>query len=272
MVHGTGMFHLFEQQWRPEGDVKGIVVIVHGYAEHSGRYNYVAEFLTRHGYAVYAFDLRGHGRSEGIRAFVRLFNEYLIDLKDFLIRVNEKEPGRPLFLLGHSMGGAIAVLYCLKEKPLIHGLILSGPLLKISDRISPLKRTLIAVIGTIFPKLPVVKKLNCSLLSHDREVVRRYDNDPLVYRGKLLAREGREINLAINYIQRHMEDISLPLLILHGTGDRIVDVEGSRQLYVRAGSGDKTIKLYKDFYHEILNEPQRDTVLSNIVAWLDAHR
>lgn len=267
----TGGLKLFEQRWLPDGDIKAIVVIVHGYAEHSGRYAHVAEYLTQHGYAIYSFDLRGHGRSEGTRAFIRSFGEYLSDIKLFLERVNERELARPILILGHSMGGTIVTLFSIAHNPKVRGLILSGPLLKISDKISPGQRAFISVAGLIIPKLPVIKKINCRSISSDPNIAAGYDSDPLVYRGKLPARQGREINRAINSIQKRMESVSLPLLILHGTGDRLVDVEGSKQLYARAGSSDKTLKLYEGFYHVVLNEPGKGQVLRDIVSWLDTH-
>lgn len=274
MQHSEGIFktadglNLFEQ-WRRPDRVKAVVVIMHGYGEHSGRYTHVAEYLICHGYAIYMFDLRGHGRSEGTRAFVSSFNSYLSDLTRFLDRVNEREEGRPVFLLGHSMGGTIAALLTITQDLKVRGLILSGALLKTSEKISIPLRLFISVAGTIFPLFPVLKEINSNKVSSDPGVAKRYNDDPLVYHGKLLAREAREINGAIRRIQKKMEEISLPLLILHGTGDRLVDIEGSRQLYARAGSKDKTIKLYEGFYHEILNEPGKDRVLADMVAWLE---
>ena len=274
MQHSEGIFkavdglNLFERQQRPDGSVKAAVVIIHGYGEHSGRYDYVAEYLVCHGYAVYMFDLRGHGKSEGARAFVRSFESYLSDLTRFLDRVNEREGGKPVFLLGHSMGGTIVTLLAITQNLRVRGLILSGALLKASEKISAPLHLFISIAGTIFPAFPVFKEINSNKVSSDPRVAKRYDDDPLVYHGKLLAREAREINRAIERIQRQMEAISLPLLILHGTGDRLVDIEGSKQLYARAGSPDKTIKLYEGFYHEILNEPGKDRVLSDVVAWL----
>ncbi|MFH1752808.1 MAG: lysophospholipase [Candidatus Omnitrophota bacterium] len=262
--------NLFELERRPEGGAKAAVVIAHGFGEHSGRYAHVAQYLACQGYAIHMFDLRGHGRSEGARAFVSSFNSYLSDLARFLDRVDEKEEGRPVFLLGHSMGGTIATLLAISQDLRLRGLILSGALLKASGKISAPLRIFISIAGTIFPSSPVLKEIDSSKVSSDPGVAKRYNDDPLVYHGKLLARQAREISRAIERIQREMEEISLPLLILHGTADRLVDIEGSRQLYARAGSKDKTIKLYEGFYHEVLNEPGKDRVLSDVAAWLKA--
>ena len=181
---------LFEHTWLPREEARAVVVIVHGYAEHGGRYGHVGEFLARRGYAVYAFDLRGHGRSEGERAFVNSFDEYLDDAGSFLETVRGRNPGRPLFLLGHSLGGAIATLFTIERKPDIRGLVLSGPLIKFSSGISPVHKALALLVGSIFPRLPAAKRLDSRFISRDPRVVDQYERDPLVYRGWTLAREG----------------------------------------------------------------------------------
>jgi acylglycerol lipase len=261
---------LFEQWWETETGPKAAVAIVHGLAEHSSRYVHVAEHLARGGYAVDTFDLRGHGRSEGRRAFIRSFDEFLADLDLFLGRVRARHRRTPVFLLGHSMGGGITPLFVITRKPEIRGLILSAGALKISDDISPLLIRMSGIVGRILPKLPTIK-LDSSAISRDPEVVKHYDNDPLNYRGGTPARTGAEIVRATRRIQAQMEAITLPLLILHGTADRLTDIEGSKQLYARAGSSDKTLKLYDGLYHEILNEPEKARVLEDIVHWLDTH-
>jgi alpha-beta hydrolase superfamily lysophospholipase len=276
MEHHTGTFktsdgmNLFEQWWHPEKQPKANIAIVHGYAEHSTRYTHVAEYLMHQGYAVETFDLRGHGQSDGKRTFVRSFNEYLTDLEQFLERVRQRIKTENMFLLGHSMGGAIVTLFTITKKPDIKGLILSGPALKISDDISPLLVRLSSMIGTVLPHLPTIK-LDSSGLSRDPEVVKRYDNDPLVYRGGIPARTGAEITGATKLIHAQMESVSLPLLILHGSNDRLADPEGSKSLHQRAQSNDKTLKLYQGLYHEVMNEPEKEMVLGDIVEWMEGH-
>jgi len=262
--------NLFEQRWQPAKKVKAIIII-HGYAEHSGRYAHVAEFLVNHGYAVETFDLRSHGKSEGKKTFIRSFDEFLSDVDLFLKRVNERHPNKNLFLLGHSMGGTIATLFAITRKLDLKGIILSGATLKLSDEISPFLVRISAIVGNILPKLPTIK-VDCNALSHDPEVVKKYDNDPLVYRGGIPARTGAEFTRAIKLIQKQMELVTLPLLILSGTADRLSDPEGSKQLYKRAQSKDKTLKLYDGLYHEILNEPEKEKVLTDIVEWLDGRK
>lgn len=275
--HSTGTYEsddglrLFEQEWSPEGTPKAGVVIVHGYGEHTGRYVHVAEELTRNGYAVSTFDLRGHGRSQGDpRTFVRSFDEHLDDLERFLSRVRERHSGRPLFLFGHSMGGTIATLFAIARQPEIRGLLLSGASLKLSDNYSPSLITLAKIISLVLPKLRLIK-LDASAVSRDAEVVREYVTDPLVYHGGIPARTGAEMNRAMERIRQRMETLEVPLLIMHGTCDLLADPEGSRQLYDRAESGDKDLRLYEGLYHEILNEPEKAQVLADMVEWLDTH-
>jgi acylglycerol lipase len=184
VVHADGFFQasdglsLYEQSWRPEGKPKGVLVIVHGLKDHSARYAAFADELVTHGYAVYAFDLRGHGRSAGQRVYVRTFDQYLADLDVFLGRVRAHEPGEPLFLFGHSMGGAIVTLYTITRQPHLQGVLLSGAALRV-DAPSPLMFGT-RVIASIAPSAGVFQ-LDAKTFSRDPAVVRADLSDPLVY-------------------------------------------------------------------------------------------
>jgi acylglycerol lipase len=257
---------LYEQFWRPQDPIAAVVV-VHGYAEHSGRYQWVASQLVAQGVAVYAFDLRGHGKSPGDRVFVRSFDEHFTDLNIFLQRVQDREPGKPLILLGHSMGGAIAALFTIRYRPALQGLVLSSAALATSDDISPLLVWIAPVISWLLPKLPTVL-LDSRAISRDPEVVNRYRTDPLIYQGRIPARTSAEILRAIAEIQSRAHELDLPLLLLHGTADRLTHVEGSKTVYAKASARDKVLQLYDGFYHELLNEPERAQILSDITAWL----
>lgn len=262
--------NLFEQRWLPSRPPKAVIVILHGYAEHSGRYAHVADYLVTQGYVVETFDLRSHGKSEGQKTFIRSFDEFLSDVEIFLKRIQERHQGTNIFLLGHSMGGTIAMLFVINRKSALKGLILSGPTLKISKDISPFLVRISSVIGALLPKLPTIK-VDGNAISRDPDVVKKYEADPLVYRGGIPGRTGAEFNRATQLIQKQMESVTLPLLILHGTADRLSDLEGSQQLYERAQSKDKTLKLYEGWFHEILNEPGKEKVLADIVEWLEGH-
>jgi alpha-beta hydrolase superfamily lysophospholipase len=257
---------LYEQCWLPDGDACAHLAIVHGYAEHSGRYAHVGEALAARGYAVHALDMRGHGRSDGDRAFVRSFDEYLADVRAFLGRTRARSGGRPLFLLGHSMGGTIVSLELVVDQPPLAGALLTGAALNPGPRIV---RAIFGLIGRLFPRLPLIK-LKAEDVSRDPEVVRRYEGDPMVYRGRIRAAMIAAIGRAVRRIERDAPAITLPMLVMHGKDDRLAKPEGSRLLHDRIASSDRTLKLYDGLYHEILNEPEQDQVIADIIAWLDA--
>jgi alpha-beta hydrolase superfamily lysophospholipase len=259
---------LFERRWLPEGVVRADVAIVHGYAEHSGRYAYAGEALARRGYAVHALDLRGHGRSDGAAACVGSFREYLDDVGAFLARVRQRGQGRPLFILGHSMGGAIVALLLVVDRPAVRGAMLSGAVVT-SSGMPRVVRAIYKLIGRIAPRLPLTK-LKAADVSRDPDVVARYDSDPLVYRGRMRAGLVAATVRATERIDRDAPSIATPMLIMHGAADALAKPDGAKALYERIASSDKTLKLYDGLYHEILNEPEKDQVIADILAWLDA--
>ncbi|MEP7215656.1 MAG: lysophospholipase [Anaerolineaceae bacterium] len=275
MITGSAFFdssggrHIYEQWWRPDhGEPRGVAAICHGFAEHSGRYGEVAAYLNGRGYVVEALDLRGHGRSDGVRVHVHSFNEYLNDLHRFLKNVRRRNPGLPVVLLGHSMGGGIAVLYVIARQPDLAGVVLSGPAVG-SDfiKLSRARRLALKLLS-VAPRLRL-PSLPATAVSRDPAVVRAYEEDPLVFRGGSTVAHAVAGARAINRAARDMEQIDLPLLILHGTADTLVPVGGSEELNRRARSPDKALKLYEGLYHEVLNEPERLDVLGDIAAWLD---
>ncbi len=262
-------FTLFERTW-VQNNAKGVVLITHGIAEHSGRYEQTALSLNAVGYTVVAFDLRGHGKSSGKRNYINSFQDYLNDLGDVLKRTKAYYPALPIFLLGHSMGGGITTLFSIERQPDIKGIILSAPSVKVSDDISPFLQKISGILSVILPKLPAVK-LETGDISRDPKVVEAYENDPLNYLGGILARTGSEVLKSTKQITTQAHSISLPILIMHGTADKLADVSGSEMLYDKVSSSDKTLKLYDGLYHEILNEPEQDQVKADMIAWLDAH-
>ena len=249
---------IFEQRWLPTGEPRGVVAICHGYAEHGGRYADVAAYLTERGYVVEALDLRGHGRSSGERVTIQSTDDFHDDLGAFLERVRERNPGRKLFLLGHSMGGGVVTSYVIMRRPKLDGVMLSGAAM-LGPRPEP------APGEPVRPPAP----LPASAISRDPAIVAAYENDPLVYRGAPNPNMAAASRTAYERVQADMETITLPLLIMHGTDDLLVPYHGSEILFERASSADKTLKLYKGLYHEILNEPERLEVLADVTAWLD---
>ncbi|MBE0609618.1 MAG: alpha/beta hydrolase [Dehalococcoidia bacterium] len=252
---------LYAQWWLPESPARAVVAIVHGYAEHSGRYAQTAADLVAKGYAVEALDLRGHGRSSGERVYVESYEDYLTDVDAFLDRVRKQHPGKKLFLLGHSMGGGVVSSYIIDRKPKLDGVILSGAAMLARREDPP--------AGTP-PSPPRSGPLPADTISRDPAVVAAYESDPLVYRGVPPDRTGAAWANAYRAVQEGMAGIAYPLLILHGTDDKLVPYRGSVQLNEVARSTDKTLKLYEGLYHEVLNEPEREQVIADMVAWLDA--
>jgi len=259
---------LFAQGWLPEGEPTASILITHGYGEHSGRYAALAGHLTAQGHAVHTFDLRGFGRSEGRRAFVSSFEVYLEDLDVCLQAVRADIGTAPLFLMGHSMGGTICTLYTLAYPDRAAGLILSSPALRSNE--APLLQKFATILGRFLPSLPTIL-LDRRLISRDPAVVAQAEADPLNYHGRILARTGAELLRAMRQIEAEGEKLMLPLLIFHGTGDRLTDPTASVDLYNRVRSTDKTLSLYERLFHETFNEPERAQVLEELTEWLEEH-
>jgi len=261
--------HLFTRSW-PSSSPRAVVALVHGYAEHSGRYDHVARTFTEQGATVHAYDQRGHGHSDGRRAYVASFERYLDDLDRFLDHVRAQTPDVPLFLFGHSMGGLVVLKYVLDRNPSPRGLLLSAPAIQINPDLAPLVRRIAQFIGRWFPTLPTTRSPQ-GAISRDPDVVAEAQNDPLNYHGRVLARTGAEMLRAGRDVQTNLSALDDPFLVIHGTADRLATPSWSQRLYEQAVSDDKTIHLYEGLYHETFNEPEQDEVLHDLGTWLDAH-
>ena len=261
--------NLYGQSWRPTHSL-GVIVIVHGYAEHSGRYQWAALQFVERGFAIHTFDLRGHGKSSGARNLMRSYDDCLTDLATFIQQVKLKEPNKPLFLFGHSFGGTIAALFAIRFQSLLNGLVLSSGFFGVNRHISKLSLRLLMLVGYLFPKFPTLF-LDSQTLSRDLGVVEIYKADLLVGRGRMPARTLAQMLKATAEIQDRTNEIELPLLVLHGTADRLVSMDGSKNFYLNVGSKDKSIELYDGCYHELLNEPEKVQILSGIEVWLRQH-
>lgn len=267
---GTGGVKLFEQAWKPKASApeKAVLVIVHGLKDHSDRYHVLAERLAKKGHPVYAFDLRGHAHSSGQRVGIDSFDEYLDDLGKFLGRVTAKEPNRKIILMGHSMGGAIVTLYVIEKQPDLAGLITSGGALTVNVNFLKVGGT--KVTAALFPHAAVFQ-LDLDDFSRDPAVVKECKSDPLVYQGAAPARTAKELLGAISKIEDKSTAVKTPLLALHGAADEVTDPEGSKNLVARASTKDKTLKIYPGLVHDLLHEPEKEKVMADIEAWVEAH-
>jgi acylglycerol lipase len=258
---------LFCQSWLPQGDPSAVVVIAHGIAEHSSRYSRFANFLASGNLAVYSFDYRGHGKSPGQKGYVEHFSYFEKDLSGFVNLVTGLYPQKKIFLFGHSMGAIVSLAYAAEYPVQLAGLIVSGTALRIRPALPTVFRATLLLLAAAFPRMPF-SKLESSTLSRDRGVVDSYDHDPLVFRGKLTARIAIELVWEMRRVEKLLPRIRLPIYIVHGGEDHLSLPEGARLVFDRVGSKDKEIKLYPGLFHEILNEPENQTVMEDIGDWL----
>jgi acylglycerol lipase len=265
---GVGGRRIFWRSWIPAETPRGAIVLVHGAGEHSGRYGHVVARLVDDGYAVHACDHRGHGRSDGPRALIEDFDDVVADVDSLVGRATASHPGTPVFMLGHSMGGLIALRYAIAHQERLSGLILSAALAAIESVPKPLELVGRA-LSVVAPRTPLIA-IDPSLISRDPAVVDAYVADPLVHHGKLPARTAAQLADAVEHFPATVGAITVPTLILHGTADGLCPPGGSEMLAQRIGSTDLTLKVYDGLFHEILNEPEREAVLDDIVAWLAA--
>jgi acylglycerol lipase len=265
---GEGGVEIYWQAWLPSPEPRATIVLAHGASEHSGRYAWTGEEFVKRGYAVYAIDHRGHGRSEGPRAVIDRMSNAVEDLHTLVERAHAKHPDRPLVLLGHSMGGAVALSYTAEHEDALDALVLSGALAAL-EAAPAVQRAAGRVLSIVAPKLGVVG-IDSSAVSRDPQVVTDYDADPLNYHGKLPARTVAELSQAIDGYPDAVARFKLPMLVMHGGADRLTPIAGSQMVVERAASEDKTFVRYDELFHEILNEPERQQVLDDIADWLDA--
>lgn len=256
----------FWQAWLPDGDARAVVVLVHGLGEHGGRYDHVGQRLANAGFGCYAADLSGHGRSEGRRANIGRMDRIVGDLGEFVGFATTHTPRVPLFLLGHSMGGLIALQYATGEPAELTGLVVSGAAVQVAVG-SLLMRSAARLLSAVTPNLGVLT-LPPEYVSRDPAVVAAYRADPLVHHGKVPARTGAEILAATQALPDRLERLRIPVLILHGVEDRLATPAGSRMVHERVATEDRTLRLYDGLHHEVFNEPEQDQVLDDLIAWL----
>jgi alpha-beta hydrolase superfamily lysophospholipase len=267
---GVGGVRIVYDVWEPDdGDCRGVVVLCHGYAEHARRYDHVAQRLGESGLAVYALDLRGHGRSGGKRVFLRDISEYTDDFHTLVGIAASEYPELKRVVLGHSMGGGVVFAYGVEHPDDYAAMVLSGPAVAAQDGVSPVMVVVAKTLGRILPGLGV-EQLPADAVSRDPAVVAAYENDPLVYHGKLPAGIARALMGVGETMPLRAAALTAPLLVVHGEADKLIPVQGSRHLMECVGSDDAHLKVYPGLYHEVFNEPERAAVLDDVASWIEA--
>ena len=246
---GLKDFRIYYQSWLPDGSIRAVLLVAHGFAEHSGRYGNLVSYFVPRGWAAYIPDHRGHGKSDGERVQVDRFSDYVDDLKTMSDIARKENPEKKVFLVGHSMGSAISLLYAARFQDELAGLVTSG---------GGINRP-----GETQPPRPAGQPLDTGFLSRDPDVIKAYVSDPLVYRGPIPPRLGG----MMSDVAAAAPLIKLPALIM--AGDAVADGARSRTLFESLGSKDKTLKLYPGLRHEIFNEPEHPQVMADMAAWLD---
>jgi alpha-beta hydrolase superfamily lysophospholipase len=269
--HREGFFRgaeAVEQHWQPDTEPRAIIVIVHGYGEHSGRYRNIVNPLVAHGYAVYGHDHRGHGRSPGQRVYINRWEEYREDLGCFLNTVGKQEPGRPVFLFAHSMGALVGLDFLLHYPQGVSGAIISGAPIEPAGVNDPFRIAIARILSGVWPRFSVNLGLDITALSRNPNVVKAYADDPLVSR-MATARWGTEILNTVAWVKTHAAELTIPILFIHGESDRVNRVQGTRYLFQAARSADKTLRTYPGGYHEPHNDIDHEKVVADIREWLD---
>lgn len=269
-LEGARGVELFWQGRLPAGDPTGVLLVCHGLGEHSGRYRNVEDALLPDGWAVYGLDHRGHGRSGGRRAHLDRYADWMTDFDAFRCQVVARHTGLPVFLLGHSMGGQIALAYALDHGDGLRGLVLSAPALAsnaVPKAAVPVLRGLAKLVPTLRPA-----GIDTTKISKDPAVVAAYRADPLVHHGHPTLGLSAALFAQFDVLPERARHLRLPLLLQHGTDDELTDPAGSRLLEATSGSPDQTVRWYEGLWHEIYNEPEHERPLTDLRNWLAAHR
>ncbi len=279
LSHETGHFkshegtYLYFQSWTPEIQKeelkKGVLIFIHGMAEHSGRYQYPVQYFTSRGYTVYAMDLRGHGKSHGRRAYAESMHQLTEDVRVFVKHVKSCEGARKkYFLVGHSFGGQIVLNYTTHYPDDVDGVLVSSPNLKLKLPVNFIKRVMAPVLSRVLPRLPLGNDLDPSFVSHDETVVRNFERDPHVLR-KITAKLGDIVLENYLTVMDLARKYKAPIFMMHAGADLICCPTGTKEFFKRIPHKKKNLKIYKGLYHEIFNELGREKVFRDMEVWIE---
>ncbi len=260
------------QGWEPDQNPKAIVALIHGLGEHTGRYAHVGKALTDAGYALFGFDLRGHGKSDGARGYTPSLDAYMQDMRAFFKYLVTRYPELPHFLYGHSLGGLLSLVYAIRYSNGLDGVMVNSAALRSALQEQKTKIAMAKLLGALVPAVTIASGLDASAISRDPDVVNAYVNDSLVH-DKASLGLGKAALDAIEICFAHGQDIAQPLLIMYGTADRVTYPSGSEDFarLVREKNRDVTLKPWDGMYHEVHNEPEKAEVFRFMIEWLDGH-
>lgn len=260
--------NLYAQKWERARPVVGIITLIHGIGEYAGRYAHFADFFTENGYHIYAFDLRGHGKSEGKRGHVVSYRAFMDDIEDFTALQDKAYPDVPHFLYGHSMGGNLVINYLLRKKPTLSGIIASSPALKTYKAPPAWKIAFAKLLRAVAPALTLSNAIEGAAITRSKEQKKQYKKDPLIHN-----RVSIELGLSLLeqglWAMDHANEVALPLLLQHGTADRITSVDASIDFMERVNPKFGTLRLLDGMYHELHNEPEQLIVFQGVIDWME---
>jgi lysophospholipase len=261
---------LFQRDWLVSG-AKATVVLIHGTGEHHGRYQHVAAYLNRHGFGVYSGDLPGWGRSPGLKGHVDRFDDYLEAVEEWVNEARARNPaGHPVFVLGHSLGGLIVTRFVQQygRRASLAGVILSSPCLQVKVPVPGWKAKLAQLLNRIWPTLRLPNEITPQMVTRDEIVREQYRSDPNNY-AKVSVRWFNELQTAMQQAWAQRDKLDLPLLVLQAGADCLVDPDAVETFVQALPNRDKQLVLYPGLFHEVFNEPERETVLRELVEWLN---
>jgi alpha-beta hydrolase superfamily lysophospholipase len=263
---GSDQIKVHGKVWQPLEDPVAVIALVHGMGEHCGRYRRLAEFFTAQGFAVIAFDQRGHGKTEGKKGHITHYNQLLDGVDELIDRATLRFKDKPMFLYGHSMGGNVVLIYALKKPGILKAVIATGPWLRLAFEPSAFQLWLAQIMRNLHPGFTQSSGLKTQHLSHDQAVITAYEKDKYVH-DKISASFFSNVYQAGLYALQHANELKIPALVMHGGDDKITSVEASREFAQRSALVSE-FKEWPGLYHEIHNEPEKEEVFQFILDWL----